>query len=216
VYDLILRNFIAAFYPAHVYDATTVITCVAGEWFESKGRVEKEAGWTAIYAQEKTGENENDKDEGPPLPPLAKGHPVTAVKASVRKKKTQPPKPYTEATLLSAMENAGRFVDDEALKEALKASGLGTPATRASIIEKLITSKYAARKKKALIPTEKGIKLISIAPPELRSPETTGKWERGLSRIAAGEMEAEVFMESIKRYVRYLVKGSAQNFDSLV
>ena len=103
------------------------------------------------------------------------------------------------------MEHAGRFVEDEALKEALKASGLGTPATRAAIIEKLITSKYIERKKKNLIPTAKGMRLIDLVPPELRSPETTGKWERGLSRIASGELDPAKFMASIKRYIHYLV-----------
>ena len=121
-------------------------------------------------------------------------------------KKTQPPKPYTEASLLSAMEHAGRFVEDEALKEALKASGLGTPATRAAIIEKLISSGYVQRNKKNLIPTDKAIGLINMSPTELRSPETTGKWERGLQRIAKGELDDVRFMDSIKRYVRYLVE----------
>ncbi|MCL2499542.1 MAG: DNA topoisomerase III [Defluviitaleaceae bacterium] len=204
VYDRILRNFIAVFYPAHVYDVTTVITNVLSESFESKGKTEKEAGWTVLYAHEK------EKDPDPPLPLLMKGQTVTVDKAKVLNKKTQPPKPYTEATLLSAMENAGRFVEDELLKEAMKASGLGTPATRAAIIEKLIASKYIERKKKNLFPTEKGMRLINIVPPELRSPETTGKWERGLSRIANGELEADKFMESIKKYVHYLVGNAAK------
>jgi DNA topoisomerase-3 len=103
------------------------------------------------------------------------------------------------------MEHAGRFVDDEILKEALKQSGLGTPATRAAIIEKLISSGYIERRKKNLIPTEKGIRLINIVPPEMRQPETTGKWERGLSRISNGEMDENKFMDSIRRYVTYLV-----------
>ena len=206
VYDRILRNFIAAFYPAYVYDVTTVITRVADASFESKGRVDKDLGWTALYAHEKPSQKE--KDAEPTLPPLAKGESVTATDTAVLNKKTTPPKPYTEATLLSAMENAGRFVEDEALKEALKASGLGTPATRAAIIEKLISSKYVERKKKNLIPTEKGMKLIAIVPPELRSPETTGKWERGLTRIASGELAPDKFMDSIKRYIHYLIKFS--------
>ncbi|MCL2605269.1 MAG: DNA topoisomerase III [Defluviitaleaceae bacterium] len=206
VYDRILRNFIAAFYPAHVYDVTTVVTKIPVQseefLFESKGRTEKEAGWTALYAHER------EKDPEPPLPPLTEGQAVTAEKTKVLNKKTAPPKPYTEATLLSAMENAGRFMEDESLKEAMKSSGLGTPATRAAIIEKLIASKYAERKKKSLFPTEKGMRLVGIVPTELRSPETTGKWERGLSRIAAGELEAGKFMESIKKYVHYLIESA--------
>ena len=202
VYDRILRSFLAAFYPAHVYDVTTVITLVQDERFQSKGRMEKNPGWTAIYAHEKQTTPQEDE---PPLPQLAQGTPTTTEEAVVLQKKTQPPKPYTEATLLSAMEHAGRFVEDEALKEALKASGLGTPATRAAIIEKLISSGYVERSKKNLLPSEKGTRLIDISPPELISPETTGKWERGLQRIADGELDHKRFMESIKRYVLYLI-----------
>ena len=201
VYDLIVRQFLAAFFPAYVYEVTTIITEAKGERFQSKGRVEKNAGWTAVI---------RDTSTDTPLPAVQKGEAVTATEAEVLHKKTQPPKPYTEATLLSAMENAGRFVEDEALKEALKASGLGTPATRAAMIEKLIASGYVERRKKALAPTEKGLRLITLVPPELRSPETTGKWERALSRIADGEMEPTRFMDSIKRYVRYLIDCAAK------
>jgi len=223
VYDRILRNFIAAFYPAYVYDVTSVITKVLGERFLSKGRMDKELGWTVIYAHEKqvvlnerrnqptmqkgakAEKQKQSTDEGESLPKLTRGAQVTAVEAETLEKKTQPPKPYTEASLLSAMEHAGRFVEDEALKEALKASGLGTPATRAAIIEKLISSGYVERQRKNLIPTGKAMSLIAMSPPELRSPETTGKWERGLKRIAQGELDHIRFMDSIKRYVVYLI-----------
>jgi len=222
VYDLVVRNFIAAFYEAYVYDVTTVITRVAdislpqngtsetAFHFRSRGKIDRKQGWKAVYqdaspAKPTRGKTPPSTTDEPPLPPLKKNDPVTAIGTEVQHKKTQPPKPYTEATLLSAMEHAGRFVEDEAIKEALKSSGLGTPATRAAMIEKLISSEYIQRQKKNLIPTEKGIRVISIVPPEMRQPETTGKWERGLSRIAAGEMDDTRFMESIKRYVTYLV-----------
>ncbi|MCL2457223.1 MAG: DNA topoisomerase III, partial [Defluviitaleaceae bacterium] len=210
VYDRILRNFLAAFFPAHVYDVTTAITKVEDEKFRSKGRVEKIFGWTEIYAHEaaaQTSKIKSDKNDDATkdteLPALSKGENATVTAAEVLEKKTQPPKPYTEATLLSAMENAGRLIEDEALKEALKSSGLGTPATRAAIIEKIIASGYVERIKKNLTPTEKGIRLISIVPPEMRQPETTGKWERALGKIARGEMDDTRFMDSIKRYVCY-------------
>jgi len=224
VYDRILRNFLAVFYPAYVYDVTTVLTLVMEERFQSKGKMDKNLGWTALYTHEKQAapqeaqpipkkprakgkQSTKDKEEETPsLPQLSKDTPVTTIEAITLQKKTQPPKPYTEATLLSAMEHAGRFVDDDALKEALKASGLGTPATRAAIIEKLISSGYVERNKKNLVPTEKAIGLIDMSPPELRSPETTGKWERGLQRIANGELDDKRFMESIKRYVLYLIE----------
>ena len=134
------------------------------------------------------------------------GQSVRVLAAKPARKKTQPPKPYTEAGLLSAMENAGRFVEDEALREQLKENGLGTPATRAAIIERLLKVGYIRRQGKSLLPTEKGERLMDVAPPELKSPETTGKWERGLAAIAAGRMTEEVFMASIRRYVQYLVQ----------
>lgn len=203
VYDLIMRNFIAVFHPAYVYDVTTVLTTVVGEVFRARGKMDKQLGWKVIHAHDSAGNKDTDDTET--LPNLTQGEAVTATDTHVLHKKTQPPKPYTEATLLSAMEHAGRFVDDEALKDALKQSGLGTPATRAAMIEKLISSGYVERKKKSLLPTEKGIRLISIVPPEMRQPETTGKWEKGLSRIAGGELDDGKFMESIRRYVAYLV-----------
>jgi len=219
VFDRIVRNFLAAFYPAYVYDITTVMTCVAGETFRSKGKVDKQPGWTELYAHEKktekppvgrskkAAESASDDTETD-LPALVPDEAVHCVDAELQFKKTKPPSPYTESALLSAMENAGRFVDDDSLKEAMKGSGLGTPATRAAIIERLISIKYVERKKKSLIPTEKGITLIGLVPNELKSPETTGKWEKGLSKIAAGEMDAERFMESIKRFVGFLVDAA--------
>ena len=208
VYDRILRNFIAAFFPVYVYEATTVVTAVQELLFRSRGRVDKHLGWREVYSHEKPATKPDEQEAT--LPPLSQNQPVQTKKAEVLHKKTQPPKPYTEATLLSAMEHAGRFVEDDELKEALKASGLGTPATRAAMIEKLISSGYVTRNKKNLIPTDKGINLIAIVPPEMRQPETTGKWERALTRIAHGEMDASKFMDSIKRYAQYLVQEAGK------
>ena len=217
VYDRIMRNFLAVFHEAYVYDVTTVITCAADELFRSKGKIDRNLGWKTVYEDPHhivsepshprlaSGSPKQSNDDDTVLPPLSQNQPVTTRDINVLHKKTQPPKPYTEATLLSAMEHAGRFVEDETLKEALKSSGLGTPATRANMIEKLISSGYVTRNKKNLIPTDKGINLIAIVPPEMRQPETTGKWERGLSRIASGEMDEGRFMDSIRKYVTYLV-----------
>ncbi|MBQ3180921.1 MAG: DNA topoisomerase III, partial [Firmicutes bacterium] len=213
VFRLIALRFLAVFYPPYVYASTKVLTEAAGENFVSRGQEVLRPGWTELYRGMPENEAENtrakkgkaDKEEQK-LPNLAEGDTAQVDRTEVRRKKTQPPKPYTEAGLLSAMENAGRFVEDEALKEQLKESGLGTPATRAAIIERLLQVGYIQRKGKALIPTEKGEKLIQVVPPEMKSPETTGKWERGLSAIAAGRMSSEVFMGSIRRYVQFLVR----------
>ena len=205
VYDRIARNFLASLHPAHEYKITTALTEVYGRVFISKGSATFNEGWLALYKTDK-----KDESEPPPLPALFVKETPDVTAAEVLAKKTQPPRQYTEATLLSAMENAGRFVEDEALKEEMKGSGLGTPATRASIIERLIAVGYIERKRKSLTPTEKGIRLIETVPYELRSPETTGKWERGLSRIARGEMSDARFMDSIKKYVAYIVDCAAK------
>ena len=204
VFDRIARNFIAAFYPPHVYDITTAVTQVAGDGFISKGKATKDEGWTCLYAHEKK------KEEEDLLPLLAAGQPVFARDAKALRKKTEPPKPHTEASLLSMMENAGRLVDDDELKEAMKSSGLGTPATRAQTIEKLISTGLAERNKKNLHPTEKGMRLVALVPPELKEAATTAKWERALARIASGDMSEERFMGSIRRFADYLVQ-SARN-----
>jgi len=206
VYDLIARRFIAAFYPPYEYELAQIHTVIMDETFISRGTAIKALGWKELYKDSKT---DGGSDEQP-LPPCSEGDGVTALQAEVLKKKTAPPKPYTEAGLLSAMENAGRFVEEEELKEQLKDSGLGTPATRAAIIERLLKVGYIVRKGKTLIPTQKGMNLIDVVPDELKSPETTGKWEKALNHIARGAMEPEKFMAGITRYVNYLVQEAAK------
>ncbi len=198
VYDLIARRFISVFFPPFITLITKVITIVEGEPFLSKGTAVLQMGFMILYDYDKPQDH---------LPKLENGQAFPVVKAELLSKKTQPPKPYTEASLLSAMENAGRFVEDEDLRERMKASGLGTPATRAAIIERLIKVEYIQRKGKTLMPTAKGKMLISILPNELKSPETTGKWERGLTSIAEGRMESTRFMESIQRFVDFIINS---------
>ncbi len=205
VYDLIARRFLAVFYPYHIYSTTKIITEVNGECFVTRGTTLIEKGWTVLNVN-----TDKEKKKEDTLPDVKKGDEFNVNEVKISLKKTKPPKLYNEAGLLSAMENAGRFVDDDALKEQLKESGLGTPATRAAIIERLIKVGYIVRKGKNLVPTEKGIKLIEVVPPELRSPETTGKWEKGLASVAKGNMDTEKFMGSIKRYVNYIVERSAK------
>ncbi|MCL2703261.1 MAG: DNA topoisomerase III [Defluviitaleaceae bacterium] len=205
IFDLIARRFMAVFYPNYVYNSMTVVTDIGGESFISRGKSVIAVGWTELYKDDKDVKNQ-DEDDNPELPALKAGDKAGVNKIALDKKKTKPPVPYTESSLLSAMEHAGRFVEDEALKESLKDSGLGTPATRAAIIERLIKVGYIRRRGKALVPNEKGVLLIDAVPAELKSPETTGKWEKGLVSIAGRKMDAGRFMESIGRYVRYIVE----------
>ncbi len=216
VYDAIVKKFLAVFYAAYVYNITRIISIVSDEHFMTKGTTIIDLGYMEIYKNEKNSKkSDKDKDdEEEILPNVTKGQTVDLSVAKVLQKKTQPPKPYNEASLLSAMENAGRFVEDETLKEQLKDSGLGTPATRAATIERLLQVGYIERKGKTVIPTEKGMKLIEIVPLELRSPETTGKWEKGLTSISKGKMDNSKFMASITRYVNFIVsEANAKKVD---
>lgn len=212
VFSLVAARFLAVFYPYYKYETTKVYAEAEGERFLSKGAVVLEEGWQAVekalIPAAATKKKKKDEEEQK-LPALTEGEERKIEKATVQKKKTKPPTPYTESSLLSAMENAGRFVEDEALKEQMKDSGLGTPATRAAIIERLLTVGYIVRKGKTLVPTEKGRKLIEVVPNEMRSPQTTGKWEKGLSSIAKGSMTEERFMASIRRYVQFLIQDAA-------
>ena len=212
VFSLVAARFLAVFYPYYRYEVTKVYAEAEQERFLSKGTVVLEEGWQAVEkalvptaTKKKKAKNEEEQK----LPPLQEGE-VRAIRSmELLRKKTKPPAPYTESSLLSAMENAGRFVEDEALREQMKDSGLGTPATRAAIIERLLTVGYLTRKGKTLLPTEKGRKLIEVVPQEMRSPQTTGKWEKGLSSIAKGKMTEERFMASIRRYVQFLIQDAA-------
>ncbi|PKM96415.1 MAG: DNA topoisomerase III [Firmicutes bacterium HGW-Firmicutes-1] len=209
IYQLVVKRFIAVFYDDFLFETTEAIVGVGKDTFVTKGKIITQKGWKSLYIA-----NKDDKEQI--LPPLQKGDKRTVEDTEVLKKQTSPPKPYTEGTLLSAMENAGRYIEDESLKEHLKESGFGTPATRAGIIERLIQVEYIGRKGKALFPTQKGINLIAIIPEELKSAETTGKWEKALHKISQGEMESEKFMNSIKRFVVYLVKSSEVNKGTVV
>lgn len=203
LFDLIARRFIAAFCPAHTYEATRVITAAEGEQFKTLGKTVRDEGWKKVYGQWKAGK---EKDEEAPLPELSVGDERHIKSAKSKKESTKPPPPHTDASLLASMENAGREIDDEALREQMKGSGLGTPATRAGIIERLIQVGYARRQGKALVATEKGEKLIMVTPPEIASPETTGRWELALSQIADQKQDIGRFMQGIRSLTVHLVK----------
>lgn len=198
LFDMITRRAIAAFYPAHEYDAIKAITACQEQVFRSSGKVVRINGWKDVYPV--------DDKEPDALPALNQGDQRTVCKANVKKESTKPPAPHTDASLLAAMENAGRDLADEKLREQMKGSGLGTPATRAAIIERLIQVGYAARKGRSLNATEKGVSLIAIAPPEIASPETTGKWELALDEIARNQRDTERFMQGIRNLTSFLVQ----------
>ena len=202
LYEMVARQLIAAFYPDMEYDAMSAVTGVGEHKFLSRGRAVIAQGWQAANPPLRSKPKKGEEEQA--LPQLQKGQRVPVKSAKAVAKKTSPPSPYTENTLLAAMENAGKFVENEELRRQMKERGLGTPATRAAIIERLIAVDYVRREKKALIPTDKGIRLIAVAPEQLSSPETTGRWEKGLSDIAAGKMDPNRFMQSIRRYCAFL------------
>lgn len=208
IYDLIAKRFIAVLYPPYLYDQTTLITIVNGESFYSRGKVVKDLGWRAVTAVNVEKE-ENKQDSLPEqnLTQQVKGGKKQVKIIKEKKAKTQPPSRYTEATLLTAMESPGKFIADEELRESMKGSGLGTPATRAEIIEKLINTFYVERNGKELVPTSKGIQLIPLAPEALRSPELTAQWEQRLTDIAKGQGSKEQFIAGIRQNAREMVNG---------
>jgi DNA topoisomerase-3 len=207
VYDLIARRFIAAFYPDCIVSKTTVMGKVLEYEFKATGKVILEDGWRALYPKketEKDAESEADEEQQI-MPHFEKGergehHP------SLLEKQTQPPKMLTEATLLRAMETAGKQVQDEELRELMKENGIGRPSTRANIIETLFKRKYVTRDRKNLVPTQTGIQLINTIQNELlKSAELTGMWEKKLRQIEKGEYDPRLFLAEMKEMVAQLV-----------
>ncbi len=211
IYDMVVRRFLAAFFPDHEYLSTQVVIKSGEDHLKAGGRVVTAEGWRVLYhrkgqAEERKIDSENDDEENDQaLPDLKKGDSRDIAKAEILTRKTRPPAAYTESTLLQAMETAGRLVEDEELRDAMKDCGLGTPATRAEIIEKLIRVGYMERDKKKLVPTPKGIQIISLAEPEIKSPELTGNWEKRLSDISRGKDSASAFMNDIAGFVAAVV-----------
>lgn len=197
VYGIIARSLVAAFMPDNKYSATTVTTTSEGHAFKTNGKTTLTKGWKAIFPE--------GKDEKP-LPKLVIGDKRNVNDITVKEDTTKPPPQYTDATLLSAMENAGRLVDDEALREAMQGGGLGTPATRAAIIERLIDVGYAQRNGKSVAATKKGRDLIAVAPRVMTSPELTAKWEAALSAIADGSGSIDKFRAAARKLAHSVVQ----------
>jgi len=205
IFDLVARRFLAVFHPAARYQRTEVVTLVEDERFRTRGKITLEPGWRGVYGlesdldkQARAAQDEETADESAELPKLEQGQAVKCVEAEFEDKQTKPPPRYTEATLLSAMETAGKRIDDEELREAMKDSGLGTPATRAETIEVLIRREYIERAGKELQPTPKGLQVITMLEEHpLTSPELTGDWEKRLSDIEHGSGDRDDFIKGI-------------------
>ncbi|WXJ84385.1 DNA topoisomerase 3 [Moorella thermoacetica] len=207
VYDLVARRFLAIFYPDARYAVTRVVTTAGGESFLSQGRVELDRGWKAVYGQQEEDGAESKDEESQALPQLVEGEEVVVQGTEVKAKQTRPPQRYNEATLLAAMENAGRLVEDKEMADTLKAAGgIGTPATRAAIIERLIQVGYLRREKKNLLPTEKAEILIDLVPEEVKSVELTARWEEGLKEIKKGQRDCKEWLEGIKNFTMEVVQ----------
>lgn len=212
LYDLVVRRFLAVFYPAAEFLQTTRITRVEGEPFKTEGKVLVNAGWLAVYGKEVQGEEAAGN-----LTPVEPDEKVRAHEVAVNANQTKPPARYSEATLLTAMEGAGKLIEDEELRAAMSAKGLGTPATRAQIIEGLIQEKYVHREGRELIPTAKAFSLVTLlhglGVPELFSPELTADWEFKLAQMERGQLDRESFMAEIEKMTRHIV-GQAKNHES--
>ncbi|MDR2259864.1 MAG: DNA topoisomerase III [Azoarcus sp.] len=218
IYDLVTRRFLAVFYPAAEYRITTRITRVTGEVFKTEGKILVNAGWLAIYGKEAANTNaRGENGENTQLVAVAANETVRTEEILLRALQTRPPARFNEATLLSAMEGAGKMVDDEELRAAMAERGLGTPATRAQIIEGLLAEQYLHREGRELIPSAKAFSLITLIRglgiDALASPELTGGWEHKLSRMERGELSREAFMLEIANMTRDVVER-ARRFES--
>jgi DNA topoisomerase-3 len=212
IYDMVVRRFLAIFHPDAVFENTRVETTVPGEAgghvFRTRGKLLLVAGWRAVYGELPEGEGRGDEDEGTDqqLPRLLSDEEVQVRTVESASKETKPPRRYSDASLLGAMETAGKLVDDDELREAMKDSGIGTPATRAAIIERLIDVGYIERDGRALVATEKGLNVVRLLGEHaLTSPDLTGQWEHRLGQIERGEDSRKRFMADIAGFAQETV-----------
>jgi DNA topoisomerase III len=218
VYDLVVRRFLSVFFPSAEFLVTTRISQSVGHSFRTEGKVLVKPGWLAIWGKEAADEVEGAKlgEKGQSLVPVKPGEMVRGEVVEPKGLKTRPPARYSEATLLSAMEGAGKVIEDEELREAMAEKGLGTPATRAAIIEGLINEKYMLREGRELIPTAKAFQLMTLlrglGVEELSRPELTGDWEYKLSQMEHGKLSRDEFMHEIAEMTRRIVR-KAKEYD---
>jgi DNA topoisomerase III len=209
IFDMVARRTIAVFYPAAQFEVTTRITRIEGEAFKTDGKIILDPGWLGVYGREAGGQDEQA------IVPVSAGESASVIGIETKQNETKPPARFTEATLLSAMEGAGKLVEDEELREAMRERGLGTPATRSQIIEGLIHDGYIERKGKELIVTAKGLSLITLLrnlhTEVLVTPEMTGEWESRLKQMAHGKLDRQHFMGDIRDLTRDIVE-KVRNF----
>jgi len=212
LYDLVTRRFMAIFYPAAEFQVTTRFTEVSGHQFKTEGKVLTNPGWLAVYGKEV--QSDKEEENAGTLVPVAKDEKVKTDTITANGLVTKPPARYSEATLLSAMEGAGKLLDDEELREAMAGKGLGTPATRAATIEGLIYERYLIREGRELIPTAKAFQLMTLlrglGVEELTHPELTGEWEYKLSQMERGKISREEFMREIAQMTQIIVKRAKE------
>ncbi len=215
LYDLVTRRFMAVFFPAAEFLVTTRYTEVSGHQFKTEGKIMTNAGWLAIYGKDAV--SEDDKENAGNLVPVAKDEKVLTEKLMANGLVTKPPARYNEATLLSAMEGAGKLIDDDGLRDAMAGKGLGTPATRAATIEGLLGERYLLREGRELIPTAKAFQLMTLlrglGVNELTAPELTGEWEYKLAQMEKGKISREEFMREIAQMTQVIVKR-AREYDN--
>ncbi len=211
IYDLVCRRLLSCWHDDHIWSVTTVITAISNpgvvDRYHSSGKIIQQVGWKVLdYQTEKKKAKTPEAEEEQALPAsLARGQAQDVLSAEAIRKKTRAPKRFTEATLLTAMETAGKTLDEKELSDAMKENGLGTPATRASIIEVLLKREYIVRNARNLEATDKGIQLIEVVHPEVKSPAMTGQWEAYLKRIQRGEAQLGPFIQGIEEYVRGVI-----------
>jgi len=209
LYDLVVRRFMAIFFPSAEFKVTTRITEVSGHLFKTDGKILINPGWLAVYGKS----SQDDKE----LVVVGENEKVQTESVKPVSLKTKPPARYTEATLLSAMEGAGKLIDDEDYREAMSEKGLGTPATRAAIIEGLLFEKYMVREAREIIPTAKAFQLMTLlrglGVEELTHPELTGNWEHKLALMEKGQIDRNTFMQEIAQITQRIVKR-AKEYDS--
>lgn len=207
IYDLVVKRFLAVLSPGFEYEQTSIKAQITDEFFYAKGKIVKSMGWKNIYSAAETEETEAESEEKEQtLPNVKFSDTFPVIKVNTGTGKTKPPARYTEATLLSAMEHPGKFIENDEMRTFMDGTkGIGTPATRADIIEKLFNSNYIERRGKDIFPLGKGVQLLELVPEELKSPELTAAWEQKLAAISKGTSKSQVFSTDIKNYVVKLI-----------